>query len=508
LTPEVVWEPNPGSQVAFLTCPVFEVLLEGTRGGGKTDSLLMDFGQHVGQGFGAAWRGILFRETHPQLADVIAKSQKWFPRIWPQARFLESNDKLCWVWPSGETLFFRHFKYEKDYWNYHGHEYPWIAWEELCNWPDLNGYKRMMSCCRSSHKDVPRKYRSTTNPYGPGHNAVKFRFRLPGWRYRVIEDAVDEEGRPEPHRVAIHSHINENQVILQADPQYISRLVASARNEAERKAWMEGSWDIVAGGMFDDVYSKANVLPAGVRPPAGWRVDRAFDWGSSKPFSVGWYMQSDGSDLVLPDNRVMSTIRGDLIRFREWYGWNGKPNEGSHMLNVDIARGIVEREVQWGLRNAQGFNSRVVGGPADSSIYAVENGVSPALDMERQVRLGNLLVPGVSWEPADKRPGSRKAGWQKTREMLSDVRGEVLRRDGKPLLDQDGREIRRPRERPGLFVTADCDHFIRTVPVLPRDDKDMDDVDTDAEDHVGDEVRYRVRRVGSEARTGQTVGLY
>jgi len=37
-----------------------------------------------------------------------------------------------------------------------------------------------------------------------------------------------------------------------------------------------------------------------------------------------------------------------------------------------------------------------------------------------------------------------------------------------------------------------CRQFIRTVPVLPRDEIDMDDVDTAAEDHVGDETPYRL----------------
>ena len=34
--------------------------------------------------------------------------------------------------------------------------------------------------------------------------------------------------------------------------------------------------------------------------------------------------------------------------------------------------------------------------------------------------------------------------------------------------------------------------FMRTVPVLPRDEIDRDDVDSAAEDHVGDETRYRL----------------
>jgi len=92
--PNVIWEPYPGSQSRFLTCPFREVLYEGTRGPGKTDALLMSFAQWCGVGFGAAWRGIIFRETFPQLKDVVAKSRRWFSQIFPAARFNESDH--CW----------------------------------------------------------------------------------------------------------------------------------------------------------------------------------------------------------------------------------------------------------------------------------------------------------------------------------------------------------------------------------------------------------------------------
>jgi len=51
-------------------------------------------------------------------------------------------------------------------------------------------------------------------------------------------------------------------------------------------------------------------------------------------------------------------------------------------------------------------------------------------------------------------------------------------------------------EGPGLYVFDTCRQFIRTVPVLPRDEAKPDDVDTEAEDHVADEVRYRVLAKG------------
>lgn len=488
----IVWSPQPGSQTSFLACPITEVLYHGTRGPGKTDALLMSFAQFVGRGYGAAWRGILFRQTYPQLADVVAKSEKWFRRIFPGAK-LNRSTPMHWEWPTGERLLLRHMKSPDDYWNYHGHEYPWIGWEELTNWPTDQCFRSMFACLRSSNRNVPRMVRATTNPYGIGHNWVADRYHLHGqwWKTVVTPHPVDAEGRPEPPRAAIHGHIDENKVLLEADPNYKSTIAASASNAAMAEAWLDGSWDLIAGGMFDDVWSRtANIVPNFVVPP-NWRIDRAFDWGSSKPFSVGWYATSDGSDLILPNGAVRSTVRGDVFRIREWYGWTGRANEGLRMLAADVAAGIVEREVLWGWRTPRG--SRVLPGPADSAIFTTENGKSVAADMDAPVLFAGKVYHGVKWTAADKRPGSRKMGWEQTRKMIQ-------RAQSKP---------GRPREEPGFFVVADqCPQFLRTVLTLPRDPKDLDDVDTDAEDHIGDEVRYRVRAAGTEPRTGTTTGHY
>lgn len=465
-----------------MSCPLFEVLLEGNRGGGKTDALIMDFAQHIEQGWGAEWRGILFRRTFPELQDVINKSKKWFWQVWPQAKFNEA--KYYWQWPSGEILIFRQFLRDDDYWKYHGHAYPWIGWEELCTWPSLVGYKRMFSCCRSSMPGIPKKIRSTANPYGPGHNLVKHRFKLPAWSDAPILDAVDENGEPEPPRIAIRSKLSENLALTVADPGYRARIRASARNDSERKAWIDGSWDVVAGGMFDDLWDK-NVHV--VRPfmiPSTWRIDRSFDWGSSRPFSVGFWARSDGSDIMLQDGTVRSTVRGDLFRIAEWYGWTGEPNTGLRYTASQITQGIVKRELQWG------FHGRVKPGPADSSIWDEENGNCIATDMEKSVKIAGRSYSGVIFTKSDK--SNRKLRWQQIRQLLKDA-----------LPNKDGS----PREYPGLFVFAHCDQFIRTVPVIQRDDKDPDDVDTNAEDHILDETGYRVRVEGKSIRSGTTQGL-
>lgn len=486
---EVEWAPQPGSQELFLACPTFEVLYHGTRGGGKTDCLLMDFASKVGTGLSRDWVGILFRQTYPQLDDVVRKSRKLFEaRGLNEGRFNASS--MTWTWPTGEQLMFRHAESEEDFDKYKGFNVPWLAFEELTTWADPTLYKRMMSICRSANPKVPLRVRATTNPYGPGHNWVKARFRLPHTGRVVgplISDEKDDSGRALPPRRAIFSDIRENKILLKAQPQYLDILAASAKNPAEAEAWLKGSWDIVSGGMFDDIWGrvrdKAVVKP--FVPPESWRIDRGFDWGSSRPFSVGWYAESDGTDLVFPDGRRMRTVPGDLFRFAEWYGWNGEPNKGTQMLAKEVAAGIIRREIEMGI------HGRVKRGIADASIFDDTNGNSIARSMEETVEINGKKYHGVYFDPADKRSGTRKQGWEEMRTRLAATVAPL----GKV------------REEPGLFVTETCAHFLRTVPTLPRDSKDPDDVDTKSEDHVADEVRYRVRKEHRVAKFGRTYGM-
>jgi len=445
----VIWAPQPGSQQLFLSCPFFEVLFEGTRGPGKTDSLIMDYLQHVGCGYGAAWRGILFRQSFPQLTDVIAKTRKWFYQIFPSAKYNASDH--VWVFPEGEQLLLRYINNPKDYWNYHGHEYPWMGWEELTNWGTKDCYEEMKTCCRSSDPGMPRKLRATANPYGKGHNWVKARFIDPAPAGVPIKTT---DGRI---RVRIHGSIYENKILLKEDPEYIQTL-KDISDVNKRKAWLEGDWDITSGGALDDLWDRSKHIIKPFKIPDNWKVNRSFDWGSSKPFAVGWWAESNGEEVELADGNKRAFPPGTLFRIQEHYGWTGdveNPNTGCKKLAVDVARDIKEIESK--------MEFKVQPGPADTSIYDAENGVCIADDM---------IKIGVRWTRADKSPGSRKSGLEKIRTLL-----------------QAG--LNHPMENPGLFVFDVCTHFIRTVPTLQRDEKNPDDVDTKTEDHIYDEVRYR-----------------
>jgi hypothetical protein len=478
----VAWAPQPGSQDYFLRASwapdcVREVLYESPRGPGKTDALLMAFAQHVGRGFGADWRGIIFRRTFPELSDIIAKSQRWFGEMFPKATYNQSAH--TWRWPTGEVLIFSYMERPSDYYRYHGHAYPFIGWEELTTWSSDECYRSMFSCLRSTNPRVPRMVRATTNPYGRGHNFVKARFGLPLPTGVMHGPIIRTPGQPD--RQVVHGRLEENQVLLHAEPNYIEALRASASNPAQAAAWIEGSWDIVAGGMFDDLWRRdVHVIPPipPDRIPRGWRMDRSYDDGQSRPFSVGWWAQSNGEPIEW-EGRVIGPVRGDLVRIAEWYGWNGQPNKGLQLATSEIAKGVVAREQELGIRG------RVRPGPADTSIWNADP------KDPRSSIASEMLKHGVSWERADKGPGSRKQGWQLMRELM---KGAIPSNENR-------------REKPGLFISAACEQALRTIPTLPRDDRDPDDVDTEAEDHCADEMRMRIRRPRA-VETKQSSAIY
>lgn len=513
--PRIVWEPLKGSQELAICCPAHIIFYHGTRGPGKTDAQLMRFRSRVGQGYGRYWRGVIFDREYKNLDDLVSKSLRWFPEFHDGARFLSSKSDYRWVWPTGEELLFRVVKKASDYWSYHGQEFPFIGWNELTKYPTDELFEAMMSCNRSSFlpedhairdvkgkviytaPEIPLEVFATGNPYGAGHSWVKTRFIDPAKSGQILRKTVNVFNPQKQVRedvvttqVALFGSYRENKYL---SPKYVAEL-ESMTDENKRKAWLYGDWDIVAGGMFDDVWSKVeHVIPAFIIPHH-WRIDRSFDWGSSKPFSVGWWAESDGSDVQLADGSWVSTVRGDLFRIAEWYGCTGKANQGLQMLASDIAKGIIEREIKMGLYG------RVKPGPADNSIFDVQNGNSIAADMLKRVKIGSQYYQGIEWARSNKSPGSRKAGWEKMRKYFRDAK--------KSFAVVNGNRYPVPRDNPGLFVFDNCKWFIAQIPVLPRDEDDMDDVDTEAEDHIADEARYRVLASGLGARSGTTSGGY
>jgi hypothetical protein len=512
-TNNIVWQPIPGSsQELALDSRAHHTLYHGARGPGKTVTQLMRFRKNVGKGYGAFWRGVIFDKEYKNLSDLVAQSKRFFRKFGDGATFLAAASEYKWVWPTGEELLFRHVKKESDYDQFHGHEYPFIGWNELTKHASGALYFKLMSCNRSSFvpelhtprrighnggpplededgnplydtidgkplPEIPLDVFSTTNPSGPGHGWVKRIFIDvgPGVHRRetlVFNPRTQQEEIVTKMQVAIFGSWRENTFL---PPEYVAELMAIT-DENLKRAWLYGDWDIVAGGAFDDVWRKATHVKKRFKVPAGWKIDRTLDWGSSHPFSVGWWCEANGEEAVIEHKdgtiETFCPQPGSLIQLGEWYGTKEiGTNVGLKLSAPDLAQGIIRREIE--LMQDGWITVQPSGGPADNQIRDVRE-----VDVDTiELKMSKL---GVRWTESDKSPGSRRNGMQLMRDRL---------------------EAAYRGEGPGLYFMDNCVGSISTIPNLPRDEEKIDDVDTSAEDHPYDMARYRVLKGNNRAAT-------
>lgn len=460
--PRPVWRANRGGQWLAICSPHWEMLIDGNRGSGKSAALIASFLHHVGKGFGADWRGVIFRLTYPELGDLIDKSIAFISKAFPRASYNVAGHE--WTFPGGEKLLFRHLENLRSYQHYHGQSFSFIGFDELTGWMTDEAYTAMLSCSRppSARTGVPLKVRSTTNSWGSGFSWVKARFVT----NREPFKPYGEEGR---QRIRIPIQWDENEPFREADPAYHARLSDSISSEAQRAAWLSNSWDYVGGGRFADCFRESVHVLEPFNIPSSWTVTRSFDWGSSVPFATLWYAESTGEQIE--DGR--SWPRGTLFVIDEDYGCEGNPNDANWKPNVGLRLGPIEmaqrtrmhedRMRQWGLIKRQPQP-----GPADDPLFDVSRGRSMASIMSEH---------GVVWNRPSKGPGSRITGWQLLEDRLK-------------------ASMQHPMEQPGIFMFNTCQHLIRTLPLAMRDPKKPEDILLD-EDHALDSARLKLLSYGT-----------
>lgn len=373
---------------------------------------------------------------------------------------------------NGAKIFLCHCKDEKDRFKYLGAEIHVLLVDELTMFTERI-YRFLRSRCRSPGLVIPKwamdffmakfgiKLNEKiplilcgSNPGGIGHGWVKA-----GWIDRLKPLEIKRMSKKEGGMLRQYvPAVLEDNPHVDAD-EYAGKLEGLGSDELV-KAYRYGVWDIIAGAYFDNWRTDLHTIPP-IQIPKGWTRYRSMDWGSYRPFSVGWWVIVD-EDTWLSDlckgysGKDRKIPRGALIRYREWYGCakdeegNSIPNVGLKMDAEDVGKGIKLREAGEEIDETLSV--------CDPSMFREDGG--PSI-YERMV---TIKGGGPRFRPAD---NSRIPGWQQVRARLN---GE----DSAPM----------------LYVVNVCRDFIRTVPAIQHDENRVEDINTDSEDHAADDCRY------------------
>lgn len=269
------------------------VFYGGARGGGKSkaarDIMLHRRFEYAGT------HGGLFRRTYKELeGNHIRPIFKEFPML---RQYFNDSKKLLTL-PNGSTLEFCHAENETDVDLYQGREFEDLAIEEAGQWTEAM-FRKLLASNRSSKAGFESRCLLTGNPGGIGHTWLKRIFIER--RFSLLERAADY--------AFVQALVDDNPALIENDPDYVHKL-ESEPNEALRKAWRYGDWDIFAGQYYGEIRRDVHFI----RPfpiPDHWNRFGAYDFGFNHPAAFGWFASDTDGNVYLYREFIKAQLRID-----------------------------------------------------------------------------------------------------------------------------------------------------------------------------------------------------
>lgn len=423
-------------QKIFHTTTADVVLYGGAAGGGKSKAIVMDALARCLRYPGT--HAYLLRRTYAELEDTLIKEAK---ASYPTqlATYNVSRHEMTLI--NGSQIHFRHCATVADMYNFQGAEIHWLYIDELTHFEqEIFEYLRTRLRAKRGLGIKP-VVRCASNPGNVGHGWVKAMF-VDAAPYMSLNTKIEYSRTLKKSRAFTYQYIP----ALATDNPYITTdyiFELERKPKALREALLYGHWDAFEGQVFtewvdnpdhyEDRINTHVIAPFSI--PLSWPRYMSFDHGFTRPFSVGWWAAD-------PEGR--------MYLYKEWYGSDGTPNKGLEIPPKEIAKGIMERQ------EYETENNLYIDGVADPAIFDRSRGDSVA-DM--------LRAGGVIFRRGD---NNRLAGKMQVHERLR--------------FDDKG--------KPGFYVFNTCHDTIRTLPALPYDQFKPEDIDSNAEDHAYDMIRY------------------
>lgn len=386
------------------------ILTGGARGGGKTTVMISQIAGDDCQRFPNLkwlWLRKVGKANLEHLDDLRRTTLRGVPH-----QFRRNDGTISFA--NGSRIICGHYQNENDIDSYLGLEYDGIGIEEATTLQESK-YRNIRTCLRSSKRGWrPREY-LTANPGGIGHGFIKKRFILP---YR---SGKETETRFIPSRCTDNSFNN---------PEYIK--VLQSLTGWQRRAWLEGDWDITAGQFFTN-----------------WREDKHVIDHFDDKSAISWFASFDyGYRHATVCLLFAVTNDGTIVVVDEHFVRENSPSQHVQAIRVMLSR--------HSMTDFSKLDSFVAG----TDIFATESsGSSIAADY------GAL---GMHMTEAQM---NRVIGWGKIIHLLGDPDQENF--------------------RPRLVVHRRCAHLIEQMPLMQHDSnkpEDVEKVDMDEEGNGGDDA--------------------
>lgn len=441
-------------QRAILSVPeAYNMLLCGGRGGGKSWAIMFILLRHV-QMYGAQAYALLVRESYEAIKQLEEQFELLCLQVFGVDRKIHNKTEHTFNFPNGGKVQFGQLAEQKDYVKYQGKSYTLLVVDEYGEISNPRWVTLLMSNLRGP-KNIPIRTVWAANPGGAQHGFLHYEFiaRSEPW------EPFERNGATWvccPSTLADNPHLNHEA--------YEQALKDACGNDEELlKAWLSGDWNIARGAYFagaldERIHKLAAQTFAPIKLGSIWQPYLAMDWGSGAPCITYLIGESPGVD-GFPKGSLL--LLDELGVFDEN---DASYNTGLNWPPSKLADAQRELAARWGSPPE---------GVGDDA-YGLE-----------ETLLETLSEHGVYFIRPRK---ERVAGWQEMRNMLVAAKT----RSGQP----------------GLWISARCKYFWRTVPFLQRDPKRPEDLITKAPDHGADACRYGVLHRGHAAISTGTTGQY
>lgn len=336
--------PNP-RQLEFFKARATYICYGGARGGGKSWAMRTKFVMLCGRY--PKLKCLLLRRTLTELEDNHIRPLQQL--LNEAARY--SEQKKTFTFSNGSILKMGYCDREPDTRHFQGQEWDVIGMEEATHFTEQQ-YQDMTLCLRGTRTDfTPRMY-LTCNPGDVGHAWVKRLF---------IDREYKNQERPEDY-LFIPAKVWDNAVLMRNDPGYVKKLLALP--EDQRRAMLDGDWDVFAGQYFSEFRRDFHVIePIQIQP--WWQCYRAIDYGLDRLACLWGAFDDIGNAYIYRELCVSNAIVSDAARMILAAG--SEPITATFMpadllgKSAQTGESIYERFALSGLQGTPVNNSRVAG---------------------------------------------------------------------------------------------------------------------------------------------------